>query len=123
MKRLFFLAVVFISGAAVAQNVKDSVAPADNVKAVSRFRNGAIELRWYPTSAAAWRKANQLGYSVKRMEMSDAGSRSGAKELAVIKSRRVETKNKYQRRVDKSNHGVDHSVNTGKRPGFCRCAR
>ena len=85
MKRLFFLAMVFIPGAAFAQNAQDSVAPADNVKAVSRFRNGTVELRWYPVSAAAWRKANQLGYSVKRMEMSDAGSRSGAKELAVIK--------------------------------------
>ena len=81
---LLILAVVF-SGSTYAQAAKDTMAPKENIKVVSRFRNGAVELRWYPTSAASWRKANRFGYSIKRMELSDAGSAAGFKELAVVK--------------------------------------
>ena len=81
---LLILAVAF-SGSTYAQAAKDTMAPKENIKVVSRFRNGTVELRWYPTSAASWRKANRFGYSIKRMELSDAGSAEGFKELAVVK--------------------------------------
>ena len=70
---------------AFAQPAKDTIAQPENIKVVSRFRNGIVELRWYPTSAASWRKANRFGYSIKRMELSEAGSAAGFKELAVVK--------------------------------------
>ena len=85
MNRIFLLAVVFfLSGSLYAQSSKDSTVK-DNIKVVSRYRNGAVELRWYPTQVGSWRKSIQLGYSVKRMELSDAGSAEGFKELAQVK--------------------------------------
>ncbi|MEO6541250.1 MAG: hypothetical protein ABIN74_09680 [Ferruginibacter sp.] len=85
MNRIFLLAVLFfLSGTLYAQSSKDSMA-GDNIKVVSRYRNGAVELRWYPTQVGSWRKSIQLGYSIKRMELSDAGSTEGFKELAMVK--------------------------------------
>ena len=85
MKRILFSILILTSTAAFAQERKDSTEAIDNIKAVSRFRNGVVELRWYPISAGAWRKANQLGYTVKRMELTEAASKSAPVQLAVLK--------------------------------------
>jgi len=86
MNRIILLLLAFaFSGSAYAQAAKDTMAQKENIKMVSRFRNGIVELRWYPTSAASWRKANLFGYSIRRMELSDAGSAAGFKELAIVK--------------------------------------
>lgn len=86
MNRFFlFVLLLTLSTGSFSQNRKDTVPASENLKVVSRYRNGAVELRWYPASAADWRKANKVGYLVKRMELSDAGSAAGYKELALIK--------------------------------------
>ena len=82
---LLSLFTLMFSLVAFAQPAKDTIAQPENIKVVSRFRNGNVELRWYPTSAASWRKANRFGYSIKRMELSEVGSAAGFKELAVVK--------------------------------------
>ena len=86
MNRIFLFITAFIfSTSLTAQNRKDTLDEKENIKVVSRYRNGAVELRWYPTQVGSWRKAIQLGFSVKRMELSDEGAAAGFKELATIK--------------------------------------
>ncbi len=86
MNRLFVLAVVLVLGSVVhSQALIDTMPKTENIKVVSRYLNGAVELRWYPVDVASWRKANNSGYTIKRMELSDAGSVAGYKELAVLK--------------------------------------
>jgi hypothetical protein len=63
----------------------DSVlAEQDNIKVVSRYRNGAVELRWYPVNKAAWRKSIHTGYTIKRMELAENGS-DQFKQVAIVK--------------------------------------
>ena len=48
-----------------------------NLRMIGRYNNGKVELRWFPTSAAKWRLANQNGYILERMEMTDTDSGKG----------------------------------------------
>lgn len=86
MNRIFlFIAAFIFSASLTAQNRKDTLGEKENIKVVSRYRNGMVELRWYPAQVGSWRKAIQLGYSVKRMELSDEGAAAGFKELVTVK--------------------------------------
>jgi len=85
MKRLLFLiSILFlVCISTFAQQKPDTTGPVENIQVYSRVRNNAIELRWYPANAAAWRKGNKNGYTVKRKTLSaDASSEFTA--LAVI---------------------------------------
>ncbi len=87
MNRILFLSILLMTSmlAYSQRDKKDSLMNQENIKVVSRYRNGGVELRLYPTNMGTWRKSNQLGYSIKRMELSDAGAAAGFKELTVLK--------------------------------------
>lgn len=78
----FFLLLTFFS--ASAQMNSDSTVKNSNIKLFTRVKNGATELRWYPADAAAWRKGNNTGYTIKRKTISGSGAGEFA-VLAVIK--------------------------------------
>lgn len=86
MKRLFLFLLLIAGYEMHAQDrAMDSVlAEQDNIKVVSRYRNGAVELRWYPVNKAAWRKSTYTGYTIKRMELGENGSNE-FRQLALVK--------------------------------------
>lgn len=86
MKRLFLFILIIAGYELQAQDrAMDSVLTGqDNIKVVSRYRNGAVELRWYPVNKAAWRKSAHTGYTIKRMELGENVSNE-FKQLAVVK--------------------------------------
>jgi hypothetical protein len=86
MKRLLLFLLMIAGYEMRAQDrAMDSVlAEQDNIKVVSRYRNGAVELRWYPVNKAAWRKSIHTGYTIKRMELAENGS-DQFKQVAIVK--------------------------------------
>jgi len=86
MKSLFIVTVLFFCSAVVtAQAKRDSLPEDQNLKLMSRIRNGIVELRWYPTNYAAWRKANAFGYTVKRIDLGSPGVSNEARLVAEVK--------------------------------------
>lgn len=86
MKSLFIVSILFFSFAVVsAQANQDSLPEQQNVKLMSRIRNAVVELRWYPTNYAAWRKANLFGYTVKRIDLGNTAATNEAVVLATVK--------------------------------------
>ena len=81
---LILLTLTFSGFISFAQQKTDTTSPKENITVFSRVRNGAAELRWYPTDAAAWRKGNTNGYTVKRKTLSGDAA-SDYTTLAVIK--------------------------------------
>lgn len=81
---LILLTLMFSGLISFAQQKADTASNRENITVFSRVKNGASELRWYPTDAAAWRKGNTNGYTVKRKTLSgDNGS--DYTTLAVLK--------------------------------------
>jgi len=71
---LFFFLI--ISVAALSQNKKTStVMPLSkdtlsvSIKLQARFQGDSIVLRWGLNSAFAWRKLNDIGYNIERLEL------------------------------------------------------
>jgi len=86
MKYLFILTLLFFCSAVVTAQVnRDSLTEQQNLKVMSRIRNGIVELRWYPTNYAAWRKANSFGYTVKRIDLANPGTSNEAVLLTTVK--------------------------------------
>ena len=68
--------IIFLSFAAQAslwaqaENEGEKI-PTQKISLQARFIDGAVELRWYPESAALWRLAIRKGYILERMELSE----------------------------------------------------
>jgi uncharacterized protein len=86
MKRLFLLLLLIAGYELHAQNraVDSVLAERNNIKVVSRFRNGAVELRWYPVNKGTWRKSIHTGYIIKRVELGDDAN-AEFRQLAIVK--------------------------------------
>jgi len=87
MKSLFIVTLLFFCSAVVNAQVKrDSLPEQQNLKVMSRIKNGIVELRWYPANYAAWRKANAFGYTVKRIDLGNTSASNEARLLATVKT-------------------------------------
>lgn len=58
---------------------------ASSLRFMGRVKEGKVQLRWIPTSAAVWRTANRHGYILERAEMSDAGAAAGFSRITLLK--------------------------------------
>lgn len=80
-----FLMVLVLVGAGLSASGQETAPPQPEerhaVLATGRVLDRGIELRWYPGSAGIWRHANQHGYLLERMEISEAGERAGWQRL------------------------------------------
>lgn len=75
------------------------------VIATGRVLANGVELRWYPGTAGIWRHANQHGYLIERMELSDVGERSGWQRIGGT-SIKPYTAEEWRTRTDNANDYV-----------------
>ncbi len=105
MKRFIFTIILLVITGIVYSQELDSLqqGPPASVKLIGRYRNGSIDLRWYPLSADLWRMASKNGYVVERMETKADGSttpfrpvgRGVFKPLSREEWNRADTSNDY----------------------------
>lgn len=76
MKRFAFIVILLVITGIVNAQERDTLKPAKpaSIKLIGRYKDGRIDLRWYPLSAGLWRTANKTGYVVEKMETRPDGT-------------------------------------------------
>ncbi len=80
MQKLFLILTVLLNVTVLAAQGDSAKA---SIKLIGRYKNNAVELRWYPTSSTTWRITNKNGYLVERMELGKEGATF--KQIAIVK--------------------------------------
>lgn len=82
-KICFSIAFLLLSLVSIGQEDSIEHFQPGKIKLVARYKSGAVELRWYPTSSAQWRIANKQGYVIERIDLNADGSKF--EKIATVK--------------------------------------
>ncbi|WKB81255.1 hypothetical protein QYR09_16075 [Cellulophaga lytica] len=82
IKKLFFLISLLVTFSAYSQT-QDSIAT-PTIQAIARAQQGKILVRWAPTDAIVWQRANTYGYTLERFTVYRDGKRLESPEQKTI---------------------------------------